>query len=163
MAANRKREPNDYYKLIVAWLKGHDKTRSFSAKQIADDLVLEYNLVTVFLCRKTKKGYLRKSGFGQFVVVDPNIPLQISKGELADQVFGLLKELNLKHPEAYVRELFLKQRIDDAKVTLNSIHSIMQRWHEQGFVKHNLGGRGFRLKDEYLLSDSRPLVSSKKK
>lgn len=159
MAANKKREANDYYRLIVAWVKGHGKDQPFSAKQIADDLAIENNVVTVFLRRKTKKGYLRKVGLGKFIVVDPNIPVQLSKGELPDLVFSLLKEINIKHPRSYVRELYLMDKISDSRISLNSIHTIMQRWYEQGFVTRNKMGRGFRLKDEYLHSDNRPLVS----
>ncbi len=163
MATHRKRESNDYYQLIVAWIKGHGKTKSFSAKQIADDLAIENNLVTVFLRRKIKKGYIRKVSFGQFAVVDSSIPLQLSKGELPDLVFAILKELNTKHPKGYVRELLIKEIIDDQKISLNSIHSVIQRWHDQGIVTRNKMGKGFRLNDEYRLSDIRPLVSGTKK
>lgn len=159
----KKRYSNDYYELIIAWLKGCGESKIVSAQQIAQDLIIENNVITVFLCRYAKKGYLKRVSTGRYQIINPNIPIQLSKGLLPDLIFDLLKDLNTKLPNGFVRDLYLKEKINNPSVSLNSIHSVIQRWYDMGILVRNSRGKGVRLKDEYLNSNKRPLAISKRK
>ncbi|PIT94797.1 hypothetical protein COT98_02165 [Candidatus Falkowbacteria bacterium CG10_big_fil_rev_8_21_14_0_10_39_9] len=156
---------NDYYQRIVDWIKKQEKGIVFRPTQVSKALSLDIGMVSVFLYRKNKKGYLDKKGAGKYVVVDCNapIPLQIPKGKLPDLIFNLLRDLNLKFPKGYVREPMIVEKLKDQRISLNSVHNVMQRWFEGGYlISNNKIGKGYRIKDGHLNLKERPPVIIKK-
>lgn len=154
---------NDYYQRMVDWIKKLEKDVVFRPAQLSKALSLDIGMVSVFLYRKNKEGYLDKKGVGKYVVVDCNIPLQISKGKLPDLIFNLLRDLNLKYPKGYVREPLILEKLNNQRISLNSVHNIMQRWFTNGYlIRNDRIGKGYRIKAEYLNLKERPLVIIKK-
>ncbi|MCA9352979.1 hypothetical protein KC901_02250 [Patescibacteria group bacterium] len=160
------------YERIVDWLKKQPENTTFKSSKVAQELKISLNKVSLFLSRKKAEGYLENiSGtekFSIFKILNSNISVRkTSKGELSDMVFNILRELNVKFPNGYVREPLIKKKLEELtnkKISLNSIHAIVQRWFDSGYLKRNSNpkGYGYRIKNEYLNSQKRFQTVSKK-
>lgn len=134
MAFGKVREPNDYYKRIVMFLKTTNGL-PFGATDIVSQTGVSLECVATFLLRYTKREFLKRQGTCtryKYTVVKIPPALRKSLGEPAQKVWNILVATKVSIAEREILSQINNTESGNDKFSPGAIHNVIQRLYARG-------------------------------
>lgn len=162
MAIGKLREPNDYYKRIITFLKTINGV-PFGAAEVALQTGVSLECVTTFLLRSTRSGHLKRQGTCtryKYTVVKIPSALRKSLGGPAQKVWDILVSTKVPITEGEILAQINNTEIGKDKFSIGAINNVIQRLYKRNILIRTKHGRYYYLLHLEWRTKERPTLTA---